>query len=104
MTNRAFTAPPESERCTGNVTLRDGSGASCMHRRVSGTDRCWQHQRVYEYPFCEHMPDGAEVRLCAKHACKACETRYRVGLPGMCPSCANERTRDENARRAKEQP
>ncbi len=69
--SRAFTAPCESERCTANVTLADGSGAACMHRRSQGTDRCWQHPRVYSCPFCEHMPDGAEVRLCATHTMNA---------------------------------
>ena len=42
---RAFTAPPEADRCTANIVLRDGSGAACMHRRVAGTDRCRQHPR-----------------------------------------------------------
>lgn len=44
-TKRGFTAPPTADRCTANITLRDGSGAACMHRRVAGTDRCWQHPR-----------------------------------------------------------
>jgi hypothetical protein len=90
---RAFTAPSQAERCTGNVTLSDGSGAQCMHKRITGDDRCRQHPRVYVCPFCEHMPDGATVKLCAAHECKACVRRYEAGLPGQCPSCANERAR-----------
>ena len=38
-----------------------------MHRRVAGTERCRQHPILYCCPFCEHMPDGATVRLCIKH-------------------------------------
>jgi hypothetical protein len=68
MTRRAYTAPPQAERCTGNVTLSDGSGAACMHKRTAGTDRCRQHQRVYCCPFCEHMPDGATAKACEKHS------------------------------------
>lgn len=67
---RAFTAPSQSERCTGNVHLPDGSGAACMHKRSDGDDRCRQHRRVYACPFCEHMPDGANVKLCDEHASK----------------------------------
>jgi hypothetical protein len=93
VSKRPFTAPPEAERCTGNVTLSDGSGAACMHRRTAGSDRCRQHQRVYCCPFCEHMPDGAEVRVCDKHECKACAARYKSGQSGQCPACANERAR-----------
>jgi len=70
-TRRAFTAPRDPDRCTGNVVLKDGSGAACMHRRTDGTDRCWQHQRVFCCPFCDHMPDGAEVKLCATHGAQA---------------------------------
>lgn len=47
---RAFTAPLQAERCTANVELKDGSGAACMHRRVEGTDRCWQHQQGEKTP------------------------------------------------------
>lgn len=39
---RRYTAPPQAVRCTGNVILRDGSGAQCMHRAVKD-GRCWQH-------------------------------------------------------------
>ena len=105
---RAFTAPPTSERCTANVVLRDGSGAACMHRRVTGTERCWQHQIVYGCPFCDPRPfleplpsGGAVVKLCSKHDCKACTARYKAGLPGLCPACANDRTRADLCRRAR---
>jgi hypothetical protein len=42
-TRRPYTAPPQAERCTANVILRDGSGAQCMHRATKD-GRCWQHQ------------------------------------------------------------
>jgi len=39
---RRYTAPPQAVRCTGNVVLRDGSGAACMHHAVKD-GRCRQH-------------------------------------------------------------
>jgi hypothetical protein len=65
---RRFVDPPTSKRCTANVVLGDGTGAACGHTARAGTDRCWQHPRIYACPFCEHMPDGADVKLCARHA------------------------------------
>lgn len=45
MARRAFTAPAQSDRCVQNVTLDDGSGAQCMHKRSS---LCAQHFRIAE--------------------------------------------------------
>ena len=45
-----FTAPPLAFRCTGTVTLRDGTTAQCMHRRSYGMDRCWQHASPIDKP------------------------------------------------------
>lgn len=73
---RPFAAPLTEERCTKPVRLRDGSYADCMHRRIAGTERCWQHPIV----------------------CKACTHRQASGLPGLCPACPNERTREDLAR------
>lgn len=101
MAKRAFTAPLTADRCTGNVVLKDGSGAACMHRRVAGTERCWQHRVVYCCPFCDHMPDGATVKLCPTHSCTACQRRYDAGFSGMCPACSNERTRTVRAKETK---
>jgi hypothetical protein len=39
---RTYTAPPQTERCTVNVILHDGSGTQCMHRATKN-GRCWQH-------------------------------------------------------------
>lgn len=88
-----FVDAPTAERCTGVVTLKDGTTADCGRRGAGDPRRCWQHRITYECPMCEHMPDGARVRFCARHECKSCETRYQSGLPGMCPSCANERAK-----------
>jgi hypothetical protein len=41
---RSFTAPLQTERCEGNVTLSDGSGAQCMHKRQKGRKFCRQHE------------------------------------------------------------
>jgi hypothetical protein len=51
MTRRRFTAPPQSERCTDNVILRDESGAQCMHRTVKN-GRCPQHPVSQKCPRC----------------------------------------------------
>jgi hypothetical protein len=51
MTRRRFTAPLQSERCTGTVLLRDGSGAQCMHRAVK-EGRCRQHPDPPKCPRC----------------------------------------------------
>jgi hypothetical protein len=38
-----YVDPPDDERCTANITLRDGSQARCGRRRRANTERCWQH-------------------------------------------------------------
>lgn len=42
MTKRAYVDPTRAERCTFDITLKDGSGARCG-RRASKDGRCWQH-------------------------------------------------------------
>jgi hypothetical protein len=42
-TRRKFTAPNNAVRCKGDVTLRDGSVACCMHRAQRGREYCRQH-------------------------------------------------------------
>jgi len=41
---RMYIDPPNPERCTKTITLRDGSEARCGRRVCDfGTRRCWQH-------------------------------------------------------------
>lgn len=44
MKKRVYVDPPDAERCTAGIRLRDGSEARCG-RRINdyGTRRCWQH-------------------------------------------------------------
>lgn len=45
---RRFTAPLDDERCNGNVRLKDGSYARCMHKKKKGKEFCRQHVPLTE--------------------------------------------------------
>lgn len=60
---RRFTAPSQSERYTGNVLLTDGSGATCMHKRLGDSDKCRQHICPADHPNRIH-PLGGGMFVC----------------------------------------
>lgn len=44
---KRYTDPPERERCTAQITLRDGSTARCGRKKAKRDESyCWQHRNI----------------------------------------------------------